>query len=149
MLNFAIFFLIDFSTSTSRIQYRLNKFHFSISSSGRFLHLPLLFLLGMHGRQKYLISSLPSFIFFSFKPRTCPTLSRLMGSAIIAAITAVQLQDSGLKYLPKCLDRHILSKAALKAVFVILSSKTAVTTFCGIFSPQARSIIFVSSSSKL
>ena len=51
------------SDTHSRILYALKVSHLSGACSGRFLVLPPLTLVALHGEQKYLMRSLPSFIF--------------------------------------------------------------------------------------
>ena len=78
--NFASFCWMDCSTTTSLWLYALNRFHFSISCSGRFLVLPPLLFVALHGTQKYRIKSLPSFSFCSSRPNTAPTPASDRGS---------------------------------------------------------------------
>ena len=89
------FSCIDISTSTSRLLYSLNVFHFCISCSGKFLVLPPFAFVGLHGTEKYLISAFPSSIFRSVSFSASPTALSDSGSPIYAAHTREHFQPFG------------------------------------------------------
>ena len=117
----------------------MNCAHLSGACSGRFRVLPPLVLVGLHGIEKYLISSAPSlsFLFFSFN--TSPQLCKEAGRPNIRARICVQCHCEGSRVKPRCLPIQTRSKEALKAVLIILLSVKASNIFVGISSPLARS----------
>ena len=95
-----------------------------------------------------MIKLFPSFSFLFSIFKTLPTPSSDIGRASIADWTQVHTHDLGDNFFPKYFEIHTLSKAALKAVFIIFSSTKASKTSLGNFSPLVKSTIFTFSSSK-
>ena len=131
--------------------YSLNSCHFSVSCCGRFLVLPPLTFVGLHGQQKYLISALPvlSFCASAGIPSAAPSSFRLGGEAKYKPYTIVQrhrcAQLAGLRC--RYLDKQYHSKAALCAHSSVSGSSSATRTFCGSAPVAVKSTTCTSSSS--
>ena len=120
-------FRIARSVSTSRWLYSRYMFHRSGASHGSTrVFMPLAFE-GLHGLENCRISFRPSCIFClsSGSPSAAPAAARDRGSPISAAVIIVSSHCSGGIARPVYLARHVRSKLAFQAHFVISGSVRA------------------------